>query len=111
VLSQRNIDFVVEHTMQPGVKKRIPGVHRFYIDGPIDMPFAFTLARAVRFAYRDSDAGLLNALRQKWPDAVNEALPEVKRRVMKKLGLAAQTVERKSHISAKRKVVREKVYA
>jgi len=102
VLSQEDIDFEMEYTMPPGVEKRIPEVHRLCFDGPSDMPFSFKLAMAARYVYRDGDTGLLDALRQKWPEAVEDAWPKVSEAALRKL----RAEEHPAPMSAERKPAR-----
>jgi len=73
-MSQDDINFHVEHTFPPDVKVRSGSVTLFDFGYEGDYPnlylFAEELEDAAYFAYRDSDTRILEALRQKWPEAV-----------------------------------------
>jgi len=81
---QEEIAFLMFGTLPPDVKtveEPEPGMLR--LDGPV--LFVDMLYTAAFFVYEDGDTRLLEALRAKWPEAVEEAWPKASEMALKEL--------------------------
>jgi len=86
------------------------------------LKFALSVRPSHRLEGVVSGAALLSAMREKWPEAVEAALPKIKKRIEKESRLTTRTLVHKSrtvsvkrelekHKSEKCNLIREKVYA
>jgi hypothetical protein len=82
-LIKENVDHFVSITLSPDIKV-MPKDVVLWRDGELSnnnpMLFDSTLRIAVSLADRDNNPLLLDALRKKWPEAVENQLPEARRR-------------------------------
>jgi len=91
-MSQEQIDDDVSHTFPPEVKDLpdtgifVFGDNGFKIVGPYNL-FAEELELAAELVYEDGDTRLLDALRQKWPEAVEEGWPKASEAALRELSI------------------------